>query len=115
MRRNRGSRFLATVLALALTLVGVALASHQASAYTVRKTASVTWNGPSGAGYGDPDMPGGSGVGSGSLPGGITIIPHTSMQPTGSRTRGEGAVVSKQDWMDAVRMLWAQWRVIFVR
>lgn len=82
---------------------------------TVRKVSSVRWVDSGSSSYGDPDAPGGSGLGTSTLPGGTVITPRTSLTQTINRTSGEGAMPSKMGWGDAIRMLLAQWRVIFVR
>jgi len=111
MRRTSRTRFLATILALSLTLVGASAAVQSASAYTVSKTSVRGGLSSGGATYGDPDSPGGSGY---SGPNGTIITPRTSLKMTQSSATGDGAS-SKMGWWDVYRMLIAQWRVTFVR
>ena len=113
MSRTSRSRLLATILTLSLTLVGLSLVTHGASAAQVRKTPATTGVGGGGSFNGDPDGPGGmlSG-GGGSGPSGL---PRWNLQATGTRTPGEGAAASKSGWWYALRMLLTQWGVTLVR
>jgi hypothetical protein len=98
------------ILALSLTTVGSATMLRSASAVTVTHSGTA-WHSGSGSSYGDPDGTNGGGGFSGS---GGGFVPHTSLQPTSTRTMGEGAS-SKMGWGDTLRILWAEWRVFIVR
>ena len=111
MCRTSRIRHLATILTLSLTLVCLASASRDASAYNVRKVPASMGAGGGGSYNGDPDAPGGSGLGLN----GPTSLPRASLQPTSTRTTGEGAVASKMGWWLAIQVLLTKWGVALVR